>query len=134
MEYIEFWPRLPFARQSGVKFWTQVTRKDTKNNSIDSYVSYHYLQGSSEYFHVLCNSYGNYNVPKRLRDWPICLARTTTVSPVIPIALKNMMQAFTSRLEFRLETYAWTGDGPKIKPRVDNHMLKICIPVVIGMY
>jgi hypothetical protein len=38
MEYIEFWPRLPFARQSGVKFWTQVTRKDIKNNSIDSYV------------------------------------------------------------------------------------------------
>ena len=81
----------------------------------------------------MCNSNGGYNVPKKLRDWPRCLPRTTTMSPVIPIALKNMLHSFTSRLQFRLEAYAWTGDdGPKIKPNIDNHMLKICIPVVSG--
>ena len=87
-----------------------------------------------EYFNVLCNSNGNYNVPKKLRDWPICLPRTTTMSPVIPIALKNMLQSFTSRLKFRLEAYAWTGDGPKIEPSVNNYFLKICIPFVSGMF
>ena len=90
-------------------------------------------RGPSEYFQVACNEEGNYEVPKKVRDWPICMIRTTTMSPVLPIALKNMMSAFTQRLEFRLEAYAWTGDGPKIEVKSGNFLMKITVPVAIGL-
>ena len=86
-------------------------------------------RGPSEFFKVQCNPDGYYDVPKNVRDWPICMARTTTMSPVLPVALKNMMSAFTQRLEFRLEAYAWTGDGPKIETKTENYLLKIVAPV-----
>ena len=57
------------------------------------------------------------------------MERTTTLSPVLPIPLKNMMKSFTQRLEFRLEAYAWTGDGPTIEPKYENYWLKIVLPV-----
>ena len=33
-----------------------------------------------------------------------------------------------------MEAYAWTGDGPKIIPSVENFLLKICVPVASGKY
>ena len=86
-------------------------------------------RGPSEFFKVTCNADGYYDVPQKLRDWPICMARTTTMSPVLPVALKNMMSAYTQRLEFRLEAYAWTGDGPRFEPKSENYLLKIVAPV-----
>lgn len=56
------------------------------------------------------------------------------MSPVLPIALKNMMQAFTQRLEFRLEAYTWTaGDGPKTEPKTQNYWIKIVLPVTASL-
>ena len=53
------------------------------------------------------------------------MQRTTTMSPVLPIALKNMMQAFTQRLEFRLEAYPKTITEPKY----ENYWMNIVLPV-----
>ena len=52
---------------------------------------------------------------------------------VLPIALKNMMRALTSRLEFRLEAYAWTGDddGNQVT-ELKAYWLIVCIPAATG--
>lgn len=38
-------------------------------------------QGSDNFFDVLCNDQGNYEVPRTYEMWPVCQTKTTTVSP-----------------------------------------------------
>ena len=62
---------------------------------------------------------------------------TTTISIcilVFPIALQNMMQALTSRLEFRLKAYAWTEDDQNKITELKAHWIMVCVPVTMGNY
>lgn len=89
-------------------------------------------QGPSEYFPVMCRSDSTYAVP--IESWPVCQARTTTISPVLSLGLKGMLKRYTDRLEYRYKAYQWQDGDENSKPvEGENYMTTVTIPSLLGL-
>ena len=87
--------------------------------------------GPSEYFKVQCIAENTFDLPTEY-GWPICLPRTTTIPPVIPMAFNQTMERRVGEIYQRYQKKEFIDLSVKIQES-DNHILQTTLPTVLGI-
>eukprot|EP00095_Tigriopus_kingsejongensis_P001421 maker-scaffold2440_size15721-snap-gene-0.4 protein:Tk01421 transcript:maker-scaffold2440_size15721-snap-gene-0.4-mRNA-1 annotation:"hypothetical protein CAPTEDRAFT_227166" len=87
-------------------------------------------RSSTEFLEVECQENREYNYPPN-DTWPVCRTRTTTMSPVLPVAIRNQLERQRTDLEYRALVTGWT-DGFEPTNGQDG-FLAVALPYFIGL-
>lgn len=89
-------------------------------------------QGPSELYLVSCIGENTFEIPSEY-GWPLCLPRTTTVPPVIPLAFNQTMERRVAAIYQRHQKKEFIDLSVKIQDP-GSHFLTTTIPSVLGNY